>query len=102
MSPKSPRCFDTPCTVEVEHGFDNLHAHVELDGDIQIFPGDKVRVHGASIRLPYGERLVEHRMATVTRATSLGRFWTRLKARFEITELYEISFSNATDLRRAR
>lgn len=96
------RSFDTPCTVEVEHGFDHLHAHVELDGDIEIYPGDKVRVHGASIRLPYGERLVEHRMATVTRATPLGRFWTKLKARFEITELYEISFSNAKTLQGAR
>ena len=102
MSPKTPRSFETPCTVEVEHGFDHLHAHVELDGDVQIYPGDKVRVHGTSIRLPYGERLVEHRMATVTRATPLGRFLTRLKARFEITELYELSFSNATDLRGAR
>ena len=92
------RSFDTPCTVEVEHGFDHLHAHVELDGNIEIYPGDKVCVHGASIRLPYGERLVEHRMATVTRATPLGRFWTRLKARFEITELYEISFSNGRAL----
>jgi hypothetical protein len=92
------RSFDTPCTVEVEHGFDHLHAHVELDGDVEIYPGDKVRVHGASIRLPYGERLVEHRIATVTRATPLGRFWTRLKARFEITELYEISFSNGRAL----
>jgi len=92
------RSFDTPCTVEVEHGFDHLHAHVELDGDVQIYPGDKVRVHGTSIRLPYGERLVEHRMATVTRATPLVRLWTRLKARFEITELYEISFSNAKTL----
>ena len=96
------RSFDTPCTVEVEHGFDHLHAHVELDGDVEIYPGDKVRVHGASIRLPYGERLVEHRMATVTRATPLGRFWTKLKARFEITELYEISFSNAKTLQGAR
>lgn len=94
----SRRRFETGCTVEVEHGFDHLHAHVELDGDVQIFPGDKVRVHGTSIRLPYGERLVEHRMATVTRATPLGRFWTRLKARFEITELYEISFSNGRAL----
>ena len=92
------RSFDTPCTVEVEHGFDHLHAHVELDGDVEIYPGDKVRVHGTSIRLPYGERLVEHRMATVTRATAIGRFWTKLKARFEITELYEISFSNGRAL----
>jgi hypothetical protein len=92
------RSFDTPCTIEVEHGFDHLHAHVELDGDIAIYPGDKVRVHGASIRLPYGEKLVEHRMATVTRATPLGRLWTRVKSQFEITELYEISFSNAKKL----
>jgi hypothetical protein len=92
------RSFDTPCTIEVEHGFDHLHAHVELDGDVAIYPGDKVRVHGASIRLPYGERLVEHRMATVTRATPLGRLWTRMKSQFEITELYEISFSNAKKL----
>ena len=54
------RSFDTPCTVEVEHGFNHLHAHVELDGDVEIYPGDKVRVHGTSIRLPYGERIVEH------------------------------------------
>ena len=92
------RSFDTPCTIEVEHGFDHLHAHVELDGDVPIYPGDKVRVHGAAIRLPYGERLVEHRMATVTRATALERAWTRFRARFEITELYEISFSNGQKL----
>ena len=93
--------FDIGCTVEVEHSFDHLHAHVDLDGDVEIHPGDKVRVHGGAIRLPYGERLVERRTATVTRATMFGRLWTRLKARFEITELYEISFSNAKDLRRA-
>ena len=92
------RSFDIPCTIEVEHGFDHLHAHVELDGDIAIHPGDRVRVHGSAIRLPYGERLVEHRMATVTRATALGRAWIRLKARFELTELYEISFSNGKAL----
>ena len=55
-------------------------------------------MHGASIRLPYGEKLVEHRMATVTRATALGRLWTRFKSQFEITELYEISFSNGRAL----
>jgi TPP-dependent indolepyruvate ferredoxin oxidoreductase alpha subunit len=92
------RSFDTPCTIEVEHGFDHLHAHVELDGDVPIYPGDKVRVHGSAIKLPYGERLVEHRMATVTRATALERAWTKFRARFEITELYELSFSNGKSL----
>ena len=93
-----PRSFETGCTVEVEHSFDHLHAHVDLDDDVEMFPGDKVRVHGGAIRLPYGERLVERRTATVTRATAFGRFWTRLRARFEITELYEISFSNGRAL----
>jgi len=90
--------FDTPCTIEVEHGFDHLHAHVELDGDVAIEAGDSVRVHGNAIQLPYGRRIVEHRTATVTRASSFGRAWTKLKARFELTELYEISFSNGKAL----
>ncbi len=92
------RRFDTGCTVEVEHGFDNLHAHVELDGDVAIMPGDKVRVHGASIQLPYGRRIVERRTATVIRANAFDRALTRIRARFAITELYEISFSNARPL----
>ncbi len=92
------RSFEIACTVEVEHGFDHLHAHVELDGDIAIYPGDRVRVHGAAIQLPYGRKIVEHRMATVTRANALERAWTRFKGRFAITELYEISFSNGRAL----
>ena len=92
------RSFDTPCTIEVDHSFDHLHAHVELDGDVPIYPGDRVCVHGSAIRLAFGERLVERRMATVTRATALGRAWTRFRARFEITELYELSFSGGRRL----
>jgi hypothetical protein len=85
--------FDTGCRIEVEHTNEHLHAHVELDGDVAIEHGDKVRVHGAAVRVPFGGRLVERRTATVTRATALGRAWTRLRARFELTELYELSFS---------
>ena len=87
------RSFDVGCTIEVEHGFDNLHAHVELDDGVQMEPGDQVRVHGAAIALPYGRRIVERRTATVTRATALGRAWTKVRAQFDLTELYEISFS---------
>ncbi len=86
--------FDTPCTIEIEHSFDHLHAHVELDGDVEIYPGDRVCVHGAAISLPYGRRIVEHRIATVTRANAVERLWTKIKGQFQITELYEISFSN--------
>jgi hypothetical protein len=85
--------FDTGCTVEVEHGFDSLHAHVELDGNVAIFPGDKILVHGRTIRVPYGERIVEQRRATITRAGALGRLWTRMISPLDITELYEIGFS---------
>jgi uncharacterized Zn finger protein len=85
--------IDTPCTVAVEHSNESLHAHVELDGDLIINPGDRVRVHGAPIRIAFGERIVERRMATVERANGLERLWTRIAGHFDMTELYEVSFS---------
>lgn len=86
--------FQTPCTVEIEHSSDSLHAHVELDGDFAIEPGDEVLVHDAPIDVPYGERIVVRRIATVTRAGLVERAWTRLAGHFELTELYEVSFSD--------
>ena len=74
--------FDTGCTVEVEHSYEFLGAHVTLDGDVAIGPGDEVRVHGRAIHVPFGERIVERRTATVTRASALERAWTRLKGHF--------------------
>lgn len=85
--------LETGCTISVEHSADALHAHVELDDGIEIGPGDQVRVHGAAVRLPYGEKLTLRRTATVKRAGHLLRLWTRLRANLELTELYEITFS---------
>jgi hypothetical protein len=85
---------DTKCTIEIEHTFDNLHAHVELDGDIELGPGDQVKVHGAAVKLPFGERLTLRRDVTVWKATPFERLWTKLKAQLELTELYEITFSS--------
>lgn len=85
--------FDTPCRIAIEHSDEFLAAHVELAGGIEIYPGDKVRVHGAPIHVPFGESSVIERMATVQRAGSLHRLWTRLAGHFEMTELYEVSFS---------
>lgn len=85
--------FDTGCTVEVEHSFDHLHAHVGLDGDVAIGPGDRVLVHGDRIVVPFGGSLRERRMATVFRAFPWERTLTRIKARLALTELYEIGFS---------
>lgn len=85
--------FDVPCTIEVEHTNEHLHAHVALDGDVPIYPGDRVRVHGSAIHVEYGARASIRRNATVTRAGWLSRQWTRFLASLEITELYEVSFS---------
>lgn len=91
-------CFDTPCTIEIEHTDAHLHAHVELDGDVTINPGDRVRVHGAPVRVRFGERFTERRTATVTRANPFERAWTRLKGDLNLTEMYEITFSSGARL----
>ncbi len=85
--------FDTPCRIAIEHTEEFLNAHVELEGGVAIGPGDKVRVHGAPIRVPFGQSFVIERTATVTRASALGRLWTRIAGHFEMAELYEVSFS---------
>ena len=85
--------LETTCTIEVEHTNESLSAHVTLAGDLAIAPGDKVRVHGAAIRVPFGERLSITRPATVERANRLEQAWTKFWARFELTELYEVSFT---------
>ncbi|MBX7497105.1 hypothetical protein K3172_14695 [Qipengyuania sp. 6B39] len=89
----SARTFDTPCRIAIEQSDEHFHAHVELDGDIAIFPGDRVRVHGAPIRIAFGQTANYERMATVTRAGPLLRGWTRLAAYFDLKELYEVSFN---------
>jgi hypothetical protein len=88
------RTFDVPCTVEIEQTSETLHAHVVLDGDIQIRPGDEVTVHDAPTRVEFGERLVVRRTATVVRGTSLDRLRARIEGYLELTELYEVSFSD--------
>ena len=85
--------FETPCTVTVEQSSEHFHAHVELADTIAIEPGDKVRVHGAPIQIPFGTRQVFERRATVTRASPLMRSLTRIAAYFDLSELYEVSFN---------
>ncbi|MEM9145124.1 MAG: hypothetical protein AAGC57_02925 [Pseudomonadota bacterium] len=90
--------FTTPCTVEISHTFESLHAHVILDGDVKIQPGDEVVVHGQEIAVPYGETATIRRDATVTRATLLERLWTRATGDLEFMELCEFSFSEEARL----
>lgn len=85
--------FDTPCRIEIENSHEHFHAHVELEGGVPIHPGDKVRVHGDPIVIPFGESACFDRTATVVRASAIERLWTRFAGHFEMTELYEVSFT---------
>lgn len=89
---------DAPCTVEVSHTFDSLHAHVRFDDGSVVHPGDEVLVHGEPIMAAYGEVVRENRMATITRANALERLWTRLTGDLEFMELCEFSFSEEARL----
>lgn len=82
-----------PCTVEVSHRFESLHAHVRFDNGAIVHPGDEVLVHGKPVIAAYGEVISEQRIATITRATALERMWTRLTGDFGFMELCEFSFS---------
>ncbi len=89
----SSEIFDTGCRIEIEQSPEHFHAHVELDGNVEIHPGDRVRVHGGPIMVGFGERRVFDRVATVHRAGALRRAWTKFVGYFELTELYEVSFT---------
>ena len=86
--------FDVPCTIEIEQTSGTLHAHVVLDGDVRIEPGDEVMVHNAPTHVEFGERLVVRRIATVVRGSLLDRLRARIEGYLELTELYEVSFSD--------
>ncbi|MEM8870415.1 MAG: hypothetical protein AAGB10_14925 [Pseudomonadota bacterium] len=89
---------EAPCTVEVSHKFESLHAHMRLNNGAVIHPGDEVLVHGAPVMAPYGEIVIEDRTATITRASKLERFWTRMTGDLEFMELCEFSFSEEATL----
>lgn len=94
----SPRTFDVPCTVRVSHTMHDLGAHVELDGNVELGPGDRVHVHGEPIHPPFGQSVVQRRVATVTRATWLERLWTRWTGNLAFLELLDVSFTDRRTL----
>ena len=85
--------IDIGCTIEIDNDFNDCGAHVTLDGEPEIGPGDRVRVYGPPIQVAFGEHRVVRRRALVERATPIGRLWTRFAGHFQMTELYEVSFS---------
>ena len=84
---------DVPCTVEVSHKFESLHAHVRFNDGSVVHPGDEVLVHGHPVMAAYGEVVSEDRTATITRASALERLWTRMTGDLEFMELCEFSFT---------
>ena len=89
---------EVPCTVEVSHRFESLHAHVRFNNGAVVYPGDEVLVHGKPVLAAYGELIIEDRTATITRASRLERLWTRLTGDLGFMELCEFSFSDEVKL----
>ena len=87
-----------PCTVEISHKFESLHAHVRFNNGATVHPGDEVKVQGPEIMAPFGEVVSEDRDATIIRASGLERLWTRMTGDFEVMELCEFSFSEEATL----
>ncbi|MEO0937415.1 MAG: hypothetical protein AAFY38_04605 [Pseudomonadota bacterium] len=87
-----------PCTVEISHKFESLHAHVRFNNGAVVYPGDEVQVQGPEIMAPFGEIVTEDREAIITRASGLERLWTRLTGDLEVMELCEFSFSEEVTL----
>jgi hypothetical protein len=92
------RVETAPCTVEVSHTFEALHAHVRFDNGAVVHPGDSVLVEGPPVKAGYGEVVVEKRTAKIRRANALERGWTRLTGDLEFMELCEFSFSEEATL----
>lgn len=90
--------FQTPCRVEVELSDAACRANVVLASDYEVGPGDRVRVHGAPISIGFGERRIVDRIATVERASTVERLWTKFAGHFDMAELYEVSFTDRTQL----
>ena len=88
------RVIEVPCRIDVEQTNESFHAHVELDDDIELGPGDEVIVQGPPIELAYGESAVLERRATVIRANWLERQLAKWESWWEITELYDLSFTS--------
>jgi uncharacterized Zn finger protein len=87
-----------PCTVEISHKFESLHAHVRFNNGAVVYPGDEVQVEGPEIMAPFGEVVREDRIAVITRANALERLWTRWTGDLEFMELCEFSFSEEARL----
>jgi len=87
------KTIDARCTITVNHTMEALEAHVELDNGLKPTAGDRVLVHGAPVHVLFGEQITLRRKATLIRANAFQKLWIKFKSLFELTELYEVSFT---------
>lgn len=87
------RSIPTTCTVTVRHTDETLEAHVELDDGLLPSVGDKITVFGSPVHVEYGSTIEIKRDARLVRGSALDKFWLKLRSLFDVTELYEVSFS---------
>ena len=87
------KTITAPCTISIKHTMETLEAHVELGDGVEPAVGDRVLVHGAPVQVPFGESVTIRREATVIRANGFQKLWIKFKSFFELTELYEVSFT---------
>lgn len=85
---------DLGCLIEINHTPERFGAHVHLDGDPVIAPGDRVCVYGDPIEVVPGRDMQVRRRARIERATAIGRALARIRGQFEIAELFEVSFTS--------
>lgn len=90
---KGGEMIDVPCTIDLEQTPDSLHAYVELADGIVVGPGDEILVHDAPSAIAFGDKAVYERRATLRRAGPVQRLWAHIEGYLELTELYEVSFS---------
>ena len=98
LSAMRRQTFEAPCSVEIERSAETFEAHVVIDGDYDIRPGDEVLVRDPPTDAPFGERIVVRRVAEITRAGLPERVWTRIAGHFELFELYDVSFTDRRTL----
>jgi hypothetical protein len=82
-----------PCTLDLEHTSNSLHAHVAIVG-CELGPGDSVVLSNVDHRLRFGEQRSVAAVATVTRAGWLRRQWFKAVSMMQLTSLYDVSFSD--------
>ena len=87
-----PNVVEVPCTLDLEQTGDSLHAYCDLDG-VDPGPGDEVLILDAPVAIAFGEKATVARRALVRRAGPFGRLRARVAGYLELTELYEVSFS---------